>query len=66
MDLLFIHLSVIGLMFFFLGSIKMKMDGILSRMDFTISVNGMFNKHSIFNFKIIVKLNERSFHLIYT
>lgn len=44
----------------------MKMDGILSLMDFIILVNGMFNKHPIFYFKIIVKLNERSFHLIYT
>ena len=40
--------SVIGLTFFSLGSVKMKMDGTLSRMDFIISVNGMLNKHSIF------------------
>lgn len=51
---------------FSLEFVKMKMDDILSRMDSTISVNGMLNKHPIFNFKIIVKMNERSSYLIYT
>ena len=40
--------SVIGLTFFSLESVKMKMDGILSLMDSIISVNGMLNEHSIF------------------
>lgn len=64
-ELVIYSLFAIGLTFFSLGLDKMKMDGILSLMDFIISVNGMFNKHPIFNFKINVKLSERSFYLIY-
>ena len=56
MNCLFIRPSVIGLTFFSLGSVKMKMDGILSLMVFIISVNGMLNEHSIFYKKIFKKV----------